>query len=327
MTKVSIIIPVYKVEKFIGRCIDSVVGQTYTDGVECIIVDDKTPDHSMEVIKEMINGYTGSLDFRILHHEQNKGLSETRNTGIREAKGEYLYFLDSDDAITKDCVGKLLYLAEKYHPDFVIGDTLVIEEKKNKTSNSLGTGNYEYLEGNENIGRAYVNSGWYSMGCNKLVAKKFLLEHQLLFCPGIYHEDELWSYTLASLADKMAICRGTTYLYYKREGSIMGTFSQKHLEDLLFVIRQMSEVLRKRPNKYLPVKIRNVSLFFVFRLLDSEYDRDFRLQVIRRLNLVIGRKIRYTFPLNLKDAVRGLTFVLPVKLALAYAGILKKIIS
>lgn len=107
----------------------------------------------------------------------------------------------------------------------------------------------------------------------------------------------------------------------------MSSFSQKHIDSSIFVIRQMSEILRLRPNKYLPVKVRNVGLFFIFRLLDSEYDKDFKLQVTNRLKSVMEHKIRYAFPLNLKDGIRGLTFVLPVKLALVYARMLKMIIS
>ena len=237
-----------------------------------------------------------------------------------------MYFLDSDDAITPDCIKKLWILAEKYQADFVLGDVTVFEEDGEKTSSCLGRVDTECIKGNSNISRAYANQVWYPMAWNKLVSKRFLLCHQLLFHPGIYHEDELWSFTLASLADKLVICREVTYLYFKRGGSIMGSFSKKHIDDSLFIIKQMSDIICIRPDKYLPAKIRTVSMFFIFKLLLSEYDDKFRKQTIRQLRISIDHSVKYAFPMNLKDAVRALVLILPTKLSLVYVRLLKNLI-
>ena len=114
---VSIIIPVYKVEEYLDRCVESVVNQTYTN-LEIILVDDGSPDRC----PQMCDDWAKKDDRIRVVHQQNKGLSGARNTGIREAKGEYVYFLDSDDEITHDCIETLLKPLEIHCFDFVMGD-------------------------------------------------------------------------------------------------------------------------------------------------------------------------------------------------------------
>ena len=115
MELVSVIIPVYQVTDYVERCLKSVMSQTYTD-IECIIVDDKTQDDSIEKCERLIEVYNnnlkldgkGRIRFKILHHEVNRGLSAARNTGTQAATGEYLYYLDSDDYISADCIETLI---------------------------------------------------------------------------------------------------------------------------------------------------------------------------------------------------------------------------
>ena len=104
--KISIIIPIYNVAPYIERCIKSVMSQTYHD-IECILVNDASPDDSITIAKRLIEDYTGPIQFRFLNHEHNRGLSATRNTGVKAATGDYLYFFDSDDEITPDCIETL----------------------------------------------------------------------------------------------------------------------------------------------------------------------------------------------------------------------------
>ena len=120
--KVSIIIPVYKVEEYIEDCILSVMSQTFLGGLECIIVDDCTPDNSIALIQKLIKDYKGNIQFKIVHHKENKGLSSARNTGLKYAKGEYVYFLDSDDELYPTCIQDLALPLSKKKYDFVIGD-------------------------------------------------------------------------------------------------------------------------------------------------------------------------------------------------------------
>ena len=98
MTSISIIIPVYNVEKYIEACLHSVMAQTYTGPMECILVDDCGQDNSIGVAEKMISDYQGTIHFRILHHDHNRGQSAARNTGMDAATGEYIFFSDSDDS-------------------------------------------------------------------------------------------------------------------------------------------------------------------------------------------------------------------------------------
>lgn len=92
------IIPVYNVEAYIVQCLQSVADQTWKDGeIECIIVDDCGTDRSMELVEEFISSYSGRIDFKVVRHERNRGLSAARNTGMERSSGEYVCFIDSDD--------------------------------------------------------------------------------------------------------------------------------------------------------------------------------------------------------------------------------------
>lgn len=113
---ISIIIPVYQVSDYVERCIRSVMSQTFM-GIECIIVDDATEDDSIKKCQQLIEEYNENLEgkeriiFKILRHEKNRGLSAARNTGTKAAIGEYIFYLDSDDEITLDCMDKMMLMA------------------------------------------------------------------------------------------------------------------------------------------------------------------------------------------------------------------------
>ena len=101
--KVSLIIPIYNVSRYLVRCLDSVISQTFRN-IECILVDDCGADNSVNIAEDYIKGYQGPVVFKLIHHKYNRGLSAARNTGIDAACGDYLYFMDSDDAIIPETI-------------------------------------------------------------------------------------------------------------------------------------------------------------------------------------------------------------------------------
>lgn len=117
---ISIIVPVYGVEPYIRQCLLSVISQTVTDCVECILVNDCTLDNSMSIINDVLSTYQGNIKFRVINREFNGGLSAARNSGIKEAVGEYLYFLDSDDTIEPTCLQQLLHTVMKFPKSEII---------------------------------------------------------------------------------------------------------------------------------------------------------------------------------------------------------------
>lgn len=119
---ISVIIPVYGVEAYIERCINSIMNQTFTEGVECIIVDDCTPDHSIKIAEKLISEYKGNISFQIVHHTQNQGLAIARDTGILKASGKYIIHIDSDDYCEPNMLECMFQKAENENADIVIAD-------------------------------------------------------------------------------------------------------------------------------------------------------------------------------------------------------------
>lgn len=226
MSTVSLIIPVYNVEPYVERCVRSVMAQTYTD-LECIIVDDCTPDDSIEKCEKLINEYNGPIDFKILHHEHNRGLSAARNTGTDAASGEYIYYLDSDDEITPDCLSLLVH-ETKLHPEVELVQGGVKAIPYNPWFELSYYQHPSYIDNNDWIRYNFFKSGEEIpvMAWNKLVRKVFIDANHFSFKEGLIHEDELWTLQLVKKLKRIAIVGQTTYLYYRTDNSIMSTTSQ-----------------------------------------------------------------------------------------------------
>lgn len=228
LPKISIIIPIYNVEPYIEECLQSVMRQTYRGMIECILVDDCGTDKSIEIAKRIIAEYEGPIEFRVLHHEQNRGLSAARNTGIENASGDYVYFLDSDDWISDDCIEKLTYPLSFEQYDFVVGDyvregvdSLVLCSEGEYHENGLKPVGYSG-KGLKFNGR----KGIPVSACNKLFKKSFLFDNQLLFEVGRVYEDSIFYFDLVCVERKYYVVKSYTYYYRKRDDSITTSGSQ-----------------------------------------------------------------------------------------------------
>ena len=219
---VSIIIPVYNKEDYIERCVCSVMYQTYRR-LEVILIDDCSPDDSMTVARRVIaeSEYSKDLEFVFLRHEENLGLSEARNTGIRAASGDYLFFLDSDDALTPSCIS-LMMEQVRMHPgvELVQGYTVSVPDDIYYHTEEL---NYmEYRESNllyvyeMNRMRNFPITAW-----NKLLNREFVLRNNLFFWKGIIHEDQHWMFYVARCVSRFAFINEATYMRYYVPNSIM----------------------------------------------------------------------------------------------------------
>lgn len=254
---VSIIIPIYNVEEYIERCLFSVFNQTYTD-IEIILVNDCTPDNSMSCVNDILSLRPNETRVRIINHEENQGLSAARNTGINNAKGEYLYFLDSDDAITLDCIETLL--SNCNGEEIIIGGV----QKDDQTlycENNVGS-----YKGSE-IFEAYFRGDIYDMACNKLIKKDFVLTNQLFFKPKLIHEDFLWSYQAAMVTSSMIIIAEPTYIYYVRTGSLNTNFTKRNIDNIFISFRIIQEHIKS--NKFYTSSL--VTGFLVNKSYDFRY--------------------------------------------------------
>lgn len=210
---ISINIPVFKCEKYILRCLDSVKNQAYKN-LEIILINDCTPDNSVEIIEEFIQD-NPDLNIKLLHNEFNEGLSVVRNKGIENSNGKYVYMLDSDDYITADCIEKLVQIAEFENPDIVVGETICLDSKDGKEKMLFPIkSNQNILEGNDLIFEKFVEGDWPIIGPNKLYNRNWINENNIRFVKGLYSQDELWAFHCASKLEKIAFLKEVTYIYY-----------------------------------------------------------------------------------------------------------------
>lgn len=218
---VSVIIPVYQVSAYIERCLLSVMNQTYTN-IECIIVDDCSPDDSIAKCERLIDGYEGPIKFRILHHEQNRGLSAVRNTGTEAATGEYIFYLDSDDHITLNCIERLIKEFEvDPNIEMVQGNNWMISDGSQNALFRLGQP-IRITNNDESRKEFFQNRNIYISVWNRLLKKSFIEEHQLYCRESMAFEDLLWVYYLMRYLNKAYLCDKITHYYYcLRQGSIL----------------------------------------------------------------------------------------------------------
>ena len=247
--KVSIIIPVYNVEPYIGDCLRSVISQRYQGEIECLVIDDGSSDHSMDVAERIIAGYDGPIVFKTIRHQENCGLSAARNTGIAAATGDYLYFLDSDDEIADDCVKMLAEPLQDEHYDIVVGD---LDIKGNKTSFDglmLQLNDMTVLRGKEIIDT--YRDQWNMIAVNKLYRVDFLKNNHLWFENHLIHEDELWSFQVACHASSLCAVKKKTYIYKMRQGSIMDVSkNEKRAESYIYIVKEMCRLVNEKGLHY-----------------------------------------------------------------------------
>lgn len=213
--KISVIIPVYGVEKYIKQCLDSVINQTYKN-LEIIIVNDGTKDNSMKIVEEYL------LDERIkVINKENGGLSSARNFGLKNATGDYISFVDSDDWIELSLYEKLV--ENLNNEDIIIFNFIKFNERINITS--VAEINIEKIR-NFNKGYLFYKNSHYSCW-NKLYSKKYLEKINAQFIEGMIYEDVYWGMITLYQTNKVKFLNILGYYYREnRIGSIMNTVDE-----------------------------------------------------------------------------------------------------
>lgn len=213
MPLVSVIVPVYKVEAELPRCVESLLSQSMGD-IEVILVDDGSPDGCPVMCDEYAR-----RDARVrVVHKENGGLSDARNAGLDVASGEYVMFVDSDDYIEPDSCEVLLAAAREHGSDLVVGDWHDVPDK--------GRVHYTNLEeGRVYTGRDFVlaslkRNEWYPCACFLLYSKKHLDVHGFRFATGLLHEDMEMQPRLYLSARRIVVVKYCFYNYIRHEGTI-----------------------------------------------------------------------------------------------------------
>ena len=234
---ISVVIPVYKAEQYIRHCIESVIEQEFNAfDIECILIDDATPDRSMEIAMEVIREYDGSnVTFILLQHKENKGPSAARNTGISAASGEFILFLDSDDVFVENTLKTFF----SYHIDYpsvdvIMGNTLWMESQFLSNAQITRDNNSPYFINDFSIiWRFVLRRKIDRQVVNKLIRRSVIVENELLFDENVsLYEDVIWTYSLYSHISSILIVPVITYVYEKNSTSL--THTSKLHEDKLF---------------------------------------------------------------------------------------------
>lgn len=222
--KVSVIIPVYNVEKYLCRCLDSVARQTIfaTDPeveVECILVDDCGTDSSMHIAHEYIASYQGPVKWLIATHDRNRGLAAARNTGFDKATGDYVLFVDSDDDLPDDAL-RLLTKEACIHPgvDLVQGVALFSDPDSFPPGTKLHLLGFlagvTYCDNEGDAFKYFISYRLPGAAWNKLVRRQFFINHNLRYLEDIrMFEDWEWCFRSTQKVKTLALVHSPTYNY------------------------------------------------------------------------------------------------------------------
>lgn len=218
---VSIVIPVYNVEEYIVECMESVISQDAKCAIECILVDDRGDDRSIEYAHEVTDGYGGGIEFRYITHDRNKGVSAARNTGIREARGKYVFFIDPDDIITPDCISALMKKAGEYpEAQIVTGDNRTFPIEDTSKGLSFAGKNFPEYSDDRRWIKSVLLTKFPVVVWNKLIKTEFIKSNNLFLKEGIIKEDNLWHIRAYDKVEAVAFVHKVTYLYRIRQGSL-----------------------------------------------------------------------------------------------------------
>jgi len=316
---ISIIIPVYNVQEYVAECVQSVMRQTYLGQMECIVVDDCGTDGSMAIVERLIAAYHGPIVFRILHHDHNRGLSAARNTGTEAATGDYIYYLDSDDYISPDCIATLVAPLADHAYDMVVGDLQMTGHPRSITFLPQEEG---AVMGNEAIfSRFYYPRMIYVMAWNKLIKASLFRLYDLRFMEGQLHEDELWTYKCCLVIQQLYVCKHVTYYYRIREDSISADFSRQLRQRLDSCYATVDYVL-SHPAAVSRALYEQCVVYYFGVYLRNVYDENFDFladyRSLRRRFSYHPYRLLMAGRLTRLDVKRQLHFFLPPRLGYAY---------
>lgn len=243
MYKVSVIVPVYNVEQYLDACLDSIDAQTYKD-FELILVDDGSPDKC----GEMCDAYAKEHPNTKVIHQENMGLSEARNQGVKIAEGEYVTFIDSDDYIAPDYVEYLLQLMEKYEADVAIANNVKFFDGQTPIITQRAEMDVSATPGQALSKMCY---GEYSICAWGKMYKRFLVE-KYPYPKGALYEDLATTYKIVGDSKKIAYGNKVVYYWRQRAGSITReNITERHFFGIT-ATKQMLEYIEQNYPEAIP---------------------------------------------------------------------------
>lgn len=238
MIKVSIIIPMYNVAHYLENCVNSVIEQNLdSNSFEVIMVNDESPDNSLEVAKNLAELY----NFVTIISQKNKGLGGARNTGVKNAKGQYIFFLDADDWLLPNSLRKLINISDKYELDILEFGANLVNENSEVTSSMSTSSNSNIYNGIE-----YYNTIKYAgSACNKLYSNVFLKTNKLFFLEKIYGEDFEFNTRALFFTKRILAIKDVSVAFLQSSNSITRNNDKskkdKYLNDYIHILSSIKE--------------------------------------------------------------------------------------
>lgn len=285
-SKISIIVPVYKVEKYLDRCVNSIVNQTYKN-LEIILVDDGSPDNCPQMCDEW-----GKKDNRIkVIHKENGGVSEARNCGLKIATGDYIGFVDSDDYIDKTMYEKLINCMLTTNANLTMcgfvneyenEERVIVEENLSKadSSNIL---NYYVLNNRYKKCNKIFLDGIMAYTCRCLYSKQILKD--CYFLPNVkYCEDLLFNFSVINRDIKISTIDEHLYYYYQRNDSAIHRVDKRSIDNKLTYLDEIMPIMESK----LEIEYRLLFKFSIYKIIYIDLirsnDKDIYMEYLKLLN-------------------------------------------
>lgn len=227
--KLSIVVPIYNIENYLDKCLDSVINQSFKD-FECILVIDGSKDNSYKIAEK----YAALDDRFIVKYKENGGLSDARNFGMEKTKGKYIYFLDGDDYLCLNAMEKCVNKLDETDADMVIFDVIQHNIEDNTTEiikNNFDENKLYSLQEDSTLLIKLLNAAW-----NKMYKKELFIKNDIIYPFGYYYEDLGTTYRLLLKCNKIAFINEPLYNYLAdRPGNITSTFNMNayHVLDMV----------------------------------------------------------------------------------------------
>lgn len=286
---VSVIVPVYNVEAYIGRCLDSLLSQTQ-QGVEILVIDDGSTDGSGGIVSR----YESENPEKIrAFHVENRGVSAARNLGVSKASGKYLTFIDSDDYVTEDYLESMVRTAEEHQSDLVVQGFQMVSEEGKILSELIPL---RYVRGEHEEWPQRIISAW-----GRLFCREFWIRHELRFPEGVRAEDAPVNLIANAMADNIQVVPRAGYRYFQHSASAMHNF--KGLQKYQLPYESLEEALKyvqhsglRNGREFYELNIMRILAFWVF-----EFARGSSPEKIRELCGYCSRMMRVYVPRFMKN--------------------------
>lgn len=301
--EISVIIPVYNIEKYITRCLESIISQTFPKW-ECILIDDGSKDNSLKICQQ----YADKDSRFVVIHQENSGVSVARNKGIENAHGNYIAFIDGDDTIEPDSFEVMYNTALNFNADIVQGKFNFIGDKKDGRNNI----NQFIPEGPYIIDSNTIFPWWFGMCWTRLYSIDLIRENNIKFPSEIsLCEDTVFSYICLASSKKTYVINKKFYNYYSRSDSALGEINLQKLDERIkacellsswFELNKNNQNIHNINNSIIDMKYRTKKCFlFTFKKIDCNKFLNTFPELNEYIETSTSKKIRLLYYLCLHN--------------------------